>query len=97
MPPSFEIDTTSSRLIDRIVARVKLDRPSIDTLNLTMDLTACHANGCELELSELLEAPDGDFWHDINGIQDHISRNTGKLEDFFVPRYAASQRTKETA
>ena len=31
-----------------------------------------------------------DFSHDITGIRGHINRDTGKLEDFFIPRYALS-------
>lgn len=57
--------------------------------DLTMDLTACHLNGCPLDLNGLLVASDADFCHDINGIWNHLDRETGKLTDCFVPRYAA--------
>lgn len=56
-----------------------------------MDLTACHLNGCQLQLTKLLDAEIGDFLHDVMGITRHINRETGQLEDCFVPRYAARQ------
>jgi hypothetical protein len=57
-----------------------------------MDLTACHKNGCALDLIGLLDASERDFKHDIDGIQRHIDRNDGSLKDCFLPRYAASQQ-----
>jgi len=60
----------------------------LDTLHLTMDVTACHANGCPLDLQALLDSNKMDFTHDIFGIRRHIDRGTGKLLDCFVPRFA---------
>jgi hypothetical protein len=69
-----------------------------DKHTLIMDLNACHANACALDFKGLLEAPLQDFSHDICGIRQHINRDTGKLEDFFTPRYARSnERLAETA
>jgi len=56
-----------------------------------MDVIAVHANGCPLQLAELLRADQTDFVHDIFGIRRHIDRETGKLKDFFLPRYAGRQ------
>jgi hypothetical protein len=53
------------------------------------DLQACHANGCALDLEGLLAAGDGDFGHDVFGINKHLNRETGKLEGFFIPRLAS--------
>ena len=53
-----------------------------------MDLTACHANGNPLRLAELLAADDGNFAHDIFGINRHLNRQTGELMDCFSPRYS---------
>lgn len=55
-------------------------------LNAEMDLTACHLNGCPLDLKKLSEAPDPDLLHDAIGITQHINRDTGKLMDCFSPR-----------
>jgi hypothetical protein len=56
-----------------------------------MDLTATHMNGCPLRLAELLNAPMFDFSHDVFGIRRHLNRETGKLENCFVPRFAAAR------
>ena len=79
-----------AKLIARIVTRARRLRivRDHDPLALNMDITATHANSCPLRLRELLEGPDFDFSHDISGIQFHINRKTGTLEDWFVPRYA---------
>lgn len=61
-------------------------------LEVTMDLTACHLNGCPLDLDGLLNAGQGDFMHDVAGIMRHINRRTGQLENCFLPRYASVQR-----
>lgn len=53
-----------------------------------MDVTACHANGCPLDLEKLLHADAFNFSHDVFGIARYINRNTGKLENCFVPRCA---------
>ena len=55
---------------------------------LWMDLTAAHANGMRLDLQKLLDADDGTLAHDVFGINANINRETGKLDGFFVPRYA---------
>ena len=57
-------------------------------MDAVMDIEACHNNGCTLKLSELLEADDFNFAHDIFGIRRHINRNTGKLEHCFLPRFS---------
>ena len=64
-------------------------------LELSMDLTACHANGCPLDLDGLLTAEKGDFIHDVTGIVRHIDRRTGLLGNCFLPRYAAVQHDLE--
>jgi hypothetical protein len=59
--------------------------------DVLMDLTAAHRNAFTLDLKGLLEAGDGDFSHDVFGIMKYLNRRTGKLEDCFVPRYAAKE------
>ncbi len=54
-----------------------------------MDISACHSNGNPLKLQELLAADDGNFGHDVFGIRRHIDRDTGELQDCFVPRFSA--------
>jgi len=60
-------------------------------LELQMDLTAVHLNGCPLNFDELAGAEGGDFIHDVSGIQRHLDRETGQLMDCWRPRYAQEQ------
>lgn len=62
-----------------------------DPVDCRMDLTACHANGCKLDLNKLLSFQEFDFSHDIFGIRRHLNRETGELEDCFWPRCAKKQ------
>jgi len=59
-----------------------------DQLSAEMDILATHLNGCPLKLQELLDADDVNFAHDTFGIRRHLNRRTGKLEDFFDPRFS---------
>lgn len=94
MTKTISFNTTEKEfdLIAKIADRalVITERLGIDYSRQTclMDLTATHANGRKLRLAELAEAPDGDFAHDVLGIRRHLNRDTGKLENCFVPRFA---------
>jgi hypothetical protein len=97
MEVSFSTTKEEAHLIVRIIDRVTAYRRQvggdpIDRMELQMDITACHANGCPLDLKKLLEAPDIDFVHDVFGIHYNIDRTTGKLENHFLPRCAQSQK-----
>ena len=63
----------------------------LDKCSVVMDLTAAHINAYPLDLAGLLAAGHGDFAHDVFGIIRHMDRDTGKLQDCFVPRYAKSE------
>lgn len=85
--PDFQAIVSICKRFEAIAARL-----DIDIGNRTvrfMDLTACHTNGCALDLPALLAAGDSDFTHDVAGITRHINRTTGTLRDGFVPRFAA--------
>lgn len=60
-------------------------------IEIEMDITAAHANGCPLRLDALREADLVNLAHDIGGIRRHLNRLTGELEGCFVPRYAAAK------
>lgn len=66
-------------------------------MDLQMDLAAVHGNGCPLRLDDMLNGRDFDFWHDIGGIRRHINRETGKLEGFFLPRFANPEHERANA
>jgi hypothetical protein len=59
-----------------------------DKQGLEMDLLAVHANGCPLDFEYLFSSDKFSFIHDIYGIQRHIDRETGQLQNNFVPRCA---------
>lgn len=94
----FTASAPESKLIQHIVARyvAQVQRLAIrmtptDRLVLEMDVEAVHSNGMPLKLEELAHANTSDLVHDIAGIHRHIDRNSGQLQDCFVPRYAANQ------
>lgn len=57
-------------------------------MDLMMDIEATNANGCPLDFDKLLGFSDLDFFHDVYGISEHLDRQTGKLQNCFVPRCA---------
>lgn len=90
---SFKVRTAKETdLIRRIALRAvaAAQRASIFNYSATdaaMDITACHVNGCPLDLERLLNADDFNFSHDIFGINRHLNHETGKLENHFRPRH----------
>lgn len=89
---SFDVSDSDSKTIkaiaDRAAAMAIEEQIDYDRIQIQMDVTATHANGCRLRLLELLKAADFDFAHDVFGIRRHLNRATGDLGDHFVPRYA---------
>lgn len=96
---SFKVSRKEAELINEIARRAdrelcgpaSIDQSALDT---TMDLSACIAQGCPLRLDELLVADLGNFGHDVAGIRRHLNRETGKLENCFLPRFAAVRGVK---
>jgi len=77
-----------SQIADRAVAMFKRFGVRVSKSEMLMDLH--YANKvCPLRWQELLEADDFNFSHDIGGIYKHFNRQTLKMEDCFVPRFAA--------
>lgn len=80
-------------LIKKIANRALTEIPALAKdwyeQDIEMDITACHMNGCPLKLADLLKADGFNFMHDILGINRHINRKTGKLDNHFLPRFAA--------
>lgn len=84
---SFSITEGEADLIRQIVDRAVRMQYDVDRQQLEMDLTACHANGCRLDLDKLLNSPDFDFAHDVFGIRRWLDRSTGTLPvEKFEPR-----------
>lgn len=89
--PSFDVTLEDDNVIRAIANRaceVTGIEPRFNKLGLLMDLKACHANGCPLDLDRLLAAKPFDFYHDLLGIDRHLDRATGQLQDHFLPRHA---------
>jgi len=87
---SYEVKKKDADIIQAIAERANREMPSAcDVLNTSMDITACHANGCPLRLKDLLAADDFNFFHDVLGVKNHLNRKTGKLDGRFMPRYSA--------
>ena len=84
MDVNFDYTLEDAKLFDEIADRALVNIK----LYLVMGIAACHLNGCPLDLKKLLTFEDDDFFHDIDGIIEHINRNTGKLENSFLPRCA---------
>lgn len=74
---------------ERMAAMHRHPRDRRKVMDYNMDITAAHANGCRLQLRQLLNADDFNFAHDVFGIERHLNRTTGALEDCFLPRFAA--------
>lgn len=94
---NFDVSREDDGLIERIVYRAEeLYRRyglSDTRLHITLDITVTHVNGCPLDLGKLLAADAFTFAHDVLGIRRHLNRQTGKLEDCFVPRCASREPT----
>lgn len=88
--PSFDATKQERRMIIEIARRANakalaagIEYPILDA---EMDITAAHANGCPLNLEKLLASDEITFSHDVFGIRQHLNRETGKIEDCFLPR-----------
>jgi hypothetical protein len=79
---NFTSDINVLHKIEKVMERAN---PK-DRLSFEMDIDAAHSNGTPLDFDKLLAFDDFNFWHDINGIQRHINRETGKIENCFSPR-----------
>lgn len=88
---NYFVSRYDAELIDQIAKRAEsMSRkfnPKFNMLTTVLDLRHCHKS-CPLRLADLLHASDYDFAHDVFGITRHIDRNTGKLTNCFLPRYA---------
>lgn len=91
---SFSVSLLDRRKIeeiaDRAMGELRIARRNdpFTRLDIVMDVTAVHANGCPLRLGALEEADAFNFAHDILGIRTHLDRETGELMDCFRPRFS---------
>jgi hypothetical protein len=91
-------DSQISDIVDRFLALIGRNDDLEQRLTHRMNLTACHLNGCSLDLQKLLEGSDFLLSHELLGIDRNIDRNTGRLDtDRFLPRCALPQTPTENA
>ena len=93
---NFKTDAITREVIAAIAKRglsVYTDwKIPVELVTIQMNITACHLNGCPLRLVDLLTADGFDFAHDIWGIGQNLDRDTGKLLNHFLPRFAKQQK-----
>ena len=79
---------TIQQIADRAVHVYAEHEIRVDRLTILMDVSACHFGAQKLRLDDLLAADDVNFLHDIGGINRHLNRETGALENCFRPRFS---------
>lgn len=75
-------------IIGKIANHAVTINPTYDKTTVMMDLLVFYETGVKMRWEEFLNAPVLDFMHGINGINQHLNRDTYKLENRFWPRYA---------
>lgn len=98
----FDTDATEESqitdIVDRYLVLIGATGDALEKLHHRMNLTACHLNGCPLDLQKLLDANDFLLAHDLQGIDRFLDRDTGKLEtEIFLPRCALPETPTENA
>lgn len=77
-----------TELIGKIADRA-LTEPQVqsvtDKLNLMLDIELANQLGA-IDLERWLDADDGNFFHDIYGIMQHLDRDKKQM-NLFTPRY----------
>lgn len=93
---SFDCPEAERKIIRAIARRARdlyleqsVDRSALD---IDMDICATHCNGNPLRLADLLASDDFNLLHDVSKIARHLDRDTGKLGDFFRPRFSDNKK-----
>lgn len=79
------------RVVDRAERLLMEQDVEFDRIDIVMDLLNVHEKCVPLDFERMADAPKGDFGHDIAGIWDNYNRETGKLENCFLPRCAKGE------
>jgi len=87
---NFSATDDVHEVVRSIVIRAEKMGITKDRISTAMDLLAVNNQGCSLDFQRLLAFPDFDFTHDVCGIARHVNRDTGKLQNCFLPRCARS-------
>ena len=89
---NWNVSDADRAIIILITHRFLKTYPNARDVRFMMDITACHANGCPLRLSDFLNADDFNFFHDAHEICLNIDRETGQLRNGFLPRFSANSK-----
>ena len=85
------IERIAKRAADIMRRTLAPDR-HMGVIHIMMYLEACHCNGCPLRLEDMEQASEFDLIHDVAGLRAHLDTRTGKLEGYFLPRFAGGKR-----
>ena len=85
---NFDLEPTDRKHATEIAQRAAKLLPGLDVLSTVMDLSAVHNHAFKLNFELMAKADNHNLVHDIAGIKRHLNRETGKLGDCFIPRYA---------
>lgn len=66
-----------------------------DAIDVEMDIEAVHCNCIPLRLEDMLNADEFSLIHDICGINRNLNRETGQIENFFLPRFSKPEKTTD--
>ena len=80
-------------IINRAAAKGYIPAKGAEALAARMDIAACHANGCRLDLKKFAEFDNFNFAYDFFGIRNHLDRESGKLVRCFLPRCSRSSQS----
>lgn len=97
---SFDVSLAEMRIIKRIARRghqlLKQHGVDRDRTSIEMDLCACHANGCPLDLEKLAGFDDFNLSHDLLGLAKCLDHRTGQLLRHFRPQCALRTTSQAT-
>tara|TARA_B110000483_G_C18044345_1_gene483868 strand:+ start:668 stop:937 length:270 start_codon:yes stop_codon:yes gene_type:complete len=80
--------TTPEHLLIHEIASTAVKADKLYNLQeLMIDIAATHLNGEPLDLEKMAKMEYIDTQHDIIGIQSNLNRDTGELQNCFLPRY----------
>lgn len=82
--------------LDAHTCAERANEKGLDKLDVFMNLIVCNTH-CPLDFWELANFDNFSFFHDIYGIERHLNKGTGKLENCFLPRCARPQDEQKTS
>ncbi len=83
---TLEEDQLIGKIVDRALKSFTELNYGGSRMDLNMDITATHCNGTPLDLEKFLQFDEFNFAHDLFGIINNINRETGELDNCFLPR-----------